>query len=190
MSTYGKFKFFLFAAVFIFLYFTVTGKSFTVSASVSKSRTFNYNAKDVMSLIEDLTVFSRHFPNMISVTSLGNEKSEWVYEIDPPMASSFNVSFILYKKSPDDEQVVFESSKNDDNYFYCKAKFIPAGDERTVLSLYFKIRLTRESGSDIHFMAPLLGEKYISDKMKKDLSEDTDTFLNRIKGELRKKYGK
>lgn len=185
----AKIKMFLFALVFWGILMLETGASFTISASVTKTRTLDFPVNDIITLIQDLSVFSRNFPNMLSVTSLGENKSEWVYEIDPPMASRFSVSFILFKKTTGNELVTFESSKNDNNYFFCKAKFIQAGDERVIVTLNFKIRLTRENGSDIHFMAPILGEKYISKKMKTDLSDDTDIFLSRIIKELKKRNG-
>lgn len=162
---------------------------FTISAEVTKSRTINLSRDIIIAFVDDLSIYPKYFPNIISVRTAGDNKSEWVYEIDPPMASAYQVTFVLKKKVLDEEQFLYESTSDSKDYLYSRVKFSSLSEKKTRISLQFKIRMTRESAADVHFMAPILGEKFISSQMQKDLSKDLDTFIKRVTDELYRKYG-
>ena len=58
------------------------------------------------------------------------------------------------------------------------------------VTLKFKIRMTREDPSDIHFLAGILGEDFISARMKDKLDGDMDTFIEDATEDMHNKYQK
>jgi uncharacterized protein YcfJ len=50
--------------------------------------------------------------------------------------------------------------------------------------------MTRENASDVHFMAGLLGEGFISSQMQNKLDGDLETFIDRATKDMYKKYNK
>lgn len=157
---------------------------FTVSASVQKSIVFNSKIDKVSSYMKDLNIYKRNFPGIVSVNKLGGIESQWTYEVDAPLSSPMRMSFILVEKSATDYDVVFESKNPIPDYFKCSASLKEIADNKTKMVISIKISMTRESGSDVHFLAPILGEKFISKEMKKQITENLGIFLENCNREI------
>lgn len=168
----------------VFTFINISRAEFTVSADVTSGTVFKVNISRVTEYFKDISVFQRNFPGIISVKKLGDKESEWVYEIDAPLASPVRMPFILVETVSSDDFMVFESKTKTPDYFKCSARMVSLGEEETRISISIKIKMVRESGSDVHFMAPILGEKFISKEMKKDLTKALSTFLSKCKKEI------
>jgi len=168
----------------LFSFINVSRAEFTVSAEVTNGTVFKVNINRVIEYFKDLSVFQKNFPGIISVKNLGGKESEWIYEIDAPLASPVRMPFILVKTVSSDDYTVFESKIKTPDYFKCSSRMTSLGEEETRIDITIKIKMVRESGSDVHFMAPILGEKFISREMKKDLAEALSTFLSNCKKEI------
>lgn len=119
---------------------------------------------------------------MVSVTDEGNNKSEWTYRVDYPLSPAWDVTFDEKENDSPNSELKFESDKNNNNYLYCSAVFRQVSESQTGVDITIKVRLTRDKASDIHFLAGVLGEKLISEKMKSKLEDDLQTFINNING--------
>jgi len=168
----------------VFSFINLSRAEFTVSAEVTDGAVFKVNISRVTEYFKDISVFQRNFPGIISVKKLGDKESEWVYEIDAPLASPVRMPFILVETISTNDFLVFESKTKTPDYFRCSSRMVSLGDEETRIDITIKIKMVRESGSDVHFMAPILGEKFISREMKKDLAEALSTFLSKCKKEI------
>jgi hypothetical protein len=168
----------------VFSFANISRAEFTVSADVTNGTVFQVNISRATEYFKDISVFQRNFPGIISVKKLGDKESEWVYEIDAPLASPVRMPFILLETISADDYMVFESKSKTPDFFRCSARMISLGEEETRISITIKIKMVRESGSDVHFMAPILGEKFISKEMKKDLSKALSTFLSKCRKEI------
>jgi hypothetical protein len=166
------------------LYAPAAFAEFTVSAEVTRSAVFKAEMKTVADYFRNVKVFEKNFPGVISVQELGGGESKWVYEVDAPLSSPVRMPFILKEVVSTDDYIVFETKKSEPDYFRSSARIITLGENETRLSITIKIKMVRESGSDVHFMAPLLGEKFISKEMKKDITEALETFLSKCKKEI------
>jgi hypothetical protein len=62
--------------------------NFTISAEVENKTTINLSQKFVHDYFEDLTIYPKFFPDMVSVTDKGNNQSEWTYRVDYPLAEA------------------------------------------------------------------------------------------------------
>jgi hypothetical protein len=83
-----------------------------------------------------------------------------------------------------------ESKDTLPDYLYCKADFDSLGENSTRVSINFKIKMTRENASDVHFLAGLLGEGFISSRMEEKLNSDLETFIERATKDMYKKNKK
>ena len=162
--------------------------TFTVSAEVEKSSVVNLSKDKVRTYITDLTIYPRFFPEIVSVKNLNDSVSEWLYRVDAPLASPYNLTFILIEKNTSQDTMILESKDPGPDYLLCKAYFNPIADNRTSVTISFKISMSRESASDIHFLAGLFGEKFISDRMQEKLEDDLEIFIARASKDMYKKF--
>lgn len=177
-------KFIVSTLFIVFTFINISRAEFTVSADVTNGAVFNVNISRASEYFKDISVYQRNFPGIISVKKLGGKESEWVYEIDAPLASPVRMSFVLVETISSEDYTVFESKTKTPDYFKCSARMVSLGEEETRISITIKIKMVRESGGDVHFMAPILGEKFISKEMKKDLTKALSTFLAKCKKEV------
>ncbi|MCX7878867.1 MAG: hypothetical protein N2510_09570 [Ignavibacteria bacterium] len=157
--------------------FTSVG-SFTLSAQVERSLTVNIEKNFVMNYIQDLKIYPKFFPDVVSVRSLNETDSEWIYKVEAPLAPAYNLIFILQNKSTGDT-LTFESTDKEKDYLYCRSVIEQISETKTKVSFIFKISITREKASDIHFLAGVLGEKFLSERMKEKLEDDLETFISK-----------
>lgn len=164
--------------------------SFTISAEVQKSSVVNLPRDFVRTYINDLSIYPRFFPDITSVKKLNDKESEWHYTVDAPLAPAIYLTFLLESKQSTPSLMVLESINPEPDYLFCKAAFDSLGESSTKVTLSFKIRMTREHASDIHFLAGILGENFISARMKDKLEGDMDTFIEKATEDMYRKYRK
>lgn len=154
--------------------------SFSISADVEKSASINLTKDIVIEYIRNLDIYPKFFPDIISVTKLNEKDSEWLYKIKAPLASSYSLAFILEDRSSSHDTLVLESKDSTKDYLNCKAVFSQVTENSTKVTLRFHIIMTRDKASEVHFMAGILGEKFLSERMKEKLDSDMDTFFNSV----------
>jgi uncharacterized membrane protein len=164
--------------------------TFTISAEVEKSSIVDLPRDFVRRYINDLSVYPKYFPDIMSVKKNNDMESVWVYRIDAPLAPAFYLTFTLELAKSTSSEMVLESKNPETDYLYCKAVFDSLGELSTNVTLIFKIRLTREKASDIHFLAGILGENFISARMKDKLDGDMETFIENATEDMHRKFGK
>jgi len=162
--------------------------AFTVSAEVQKSSVVNLPRDFVRTYINDLSVYPRFFPDIISVKKLNDSESEWHYNVEAPLSPTISLTFLLKSKLSTPSIMVLESVSPEPDYLYCKAVFDSLNAASTKVTMKFKIRMTRENPSDIHFLAGILGEDFISVRMKDKLDGDMDTFIEDATEDMYNKY--
>ncbi|HEY3252261.1 MAG TPA: hypothetical protein VGK25_14220 [Ignavibacteria bacterium] len=167
-----------FSILFLIIIFSKS-YSFTISAEVSRNATVNLELSFISAYIRNLDIYPKFFPNIVSVKALNETDSEWIYRIEAPLASPYNVAFILENKSSSADTLLFESKEKTNDYLYCNAVLSQISDTRTKVNFQFKISMTREKASDIHIFAGILGEKFLSKKMKERLENDLEEFISK-----------
>jgi hypothetical protein len=153
--------------------------SFSISAEVTRYATINLEEGFISSYINNLDIYPKFFPNIISVKQLSENESEWIYRVEAPLASPYNVIFVLQNKSTSPDTLLFESKESSNDYLFCNAVLTKINDSKTKVNFLFKISMTREKASDIHILAGILGEKFLSEKMKERLEGDLEEFISK-----------
>ncbi len=158
--------------------------SFTISAEVERSAVIGSDESTVMNYIGNVDDYAKDFPNVISVKHSSGGSIELVYRVESPLASPFDITFLLTERSEIPDKLILESMTLEPDYFYSSTSFKNTGPTQTSVSIHLKVRITREKASDIHFMAGILGEDYISARMKEKLGSGLETFLSNVQNEL------
>jgi uncharacterized membrane protein len=161
---------------------------FTVSAEVEKSSVVNLPKEKVKEFISDLSIYPKYFPDIVSVKHLNDSESEWTYMVDAPLASPFYLTFILVEKNTSPDTMILVSKDSIPDFLLCKTNFVSTGDNRTSVKIDFRITMTREKASDIHFLAGILGESFISDRMHDKLEDDLEIFIEKATKDMYKKF--
>jgi uncharacterized membrane protein len=162
--------------------------AFTVSAEVEKSSVVDLPRDFVRTYINNFDIYPRFFPDMVSVKKLNDKESEWHYNVEAPLSPTISLTFLLESKQSTPSLMVLESVNPEAEYLYCKAVFDSLNASSTKVTLLFKIRMTREHASDIHFLAGILGEDFISARMKDKLDGDMDTFIEKATEDMYSKF--
>jgi hypothetical protein len=153
--------------------------TFTMSAEVERTSSINLDKDFISAYIKNLDIYPKFFPNVVSVSRLNETDSEWLYRIEAPLATPYNLTFVLEDRSTSGDTLLFESKDKLKEYLYCKAVLTHVSEKKTKITFVFKISMTREKASDIHYLAGILGEKFLSEQMKDKLEGDLETFISR-----------
>jgi len=157
---------------------------FTIYAEVEKSNMIQLPFDYIDRELRDLSIYQKYFPSMIEVKRLDDTKTSWTYEVDMPLAKAVRTTYVLEERRPSKGVVIFETLNSSADYMFCMATIISHEPSKTELKIKMILKTTRESGSDIHFLAPIMGQKFISAQMKERLEEDLQTFLDKATNDL------
>ena len=161
------------------------GEPFVVGADASTSYTVNITREALREYIDDIGLFQRNMPGVVGVTSLGGVRYLYQTEKQVPLAAAMKTDFVIGKSALSDSVTVYESVDPDDpNYMFCRVMISPLDSLRTAIQIVLRLKLTRESGSEIHWLAPILGSDFMSNQMSDDLNDMLQEFVQRSNQEL------
>lgn len=170
---------------FAFLLLVFTSDPFVADAQASASYTVERSRQMLKDYVDDIGLFERNMPGVVGVTPIGDGRYLYQTEKDLPLAGTMRTDFIIDKKVQGDSVYVYESvNPEDTNYMFCKVVVRPSGPEQTAITIQIRLRLVRESGSDVHWLAPILGQDFISNEMSKDLQEMLAVFVEKSNREM------
>jgi hypothetical protein len=155
------------------------GASFTISAEVERTAIVHLEKDFISAYISNLEIYPKFFPDIVSVKKLNETDSQWLYRVEAPLASPYELTFVLENKSSSLDTLLFESKEKANDYLYCNALLTAEDERKTRVDFVFKISMTREKASDVHFLAGILGEKFLSARMKEKLEGDLETFISK-----------
>lgn len=167
------------------LLFLLGGELFTVDASAETSYDVAINREALKGYVDDIGLFKRHMPGVVSVDPLGGDRYLYATEKELPLAGSMRTEFLIQKFVYGDSVWVYRSANLDaHNYMYCRVRITPAGETNTVIAIALRVRLSREDASEVHWMAPILGAEFINDQMTRDLVDMLAVFVEKSNEEL------
>ena len=165
--------------------FLLGGELFTVDASAEMSYNVELNRESLKGYVDDIGLFKRHMPGVVSVEHLGGDRYLYVTEKELPLAGSMRTEFLIQKFVYGDSVTVYRSADLEaHNYLYCRVRITPAGATNTIIAIALRVRLSREDASEVHWMAPILGAEFINDQMRKDLDDMLAVFIESSNAEL------
>jgi hypothetical protein len=167
-------------AVLLFLH-----SAFVVDVSTTTSYRLDIPRERLRTFVDDIGLFARHMPSVVRVTPLTDSTYRYETEKKLPLAGTLATTFIIVKRTLGDSLTVYESVNPDDaNYMYCSVSIQPDSPETTLIGLTLRLRLSRDNPFSIHWMAPLVGERFIAVRMKEDMDEMLKEFIRSSSAEL------
>lgn len=163
----------------------LNGEAFVTEAAAEASYSVEVNREALRGYVDDIGLFARNMPGVIEVRPLGDSTYLYRTERDIPLSGSMQTEFVIRKRMEADSVTTYESVNRDDvNYMLCRVEIRPLTPTSTTIRIQLKLQLSRESASDVHWLAPILGADFISEQMRKDLVTMLDTFIERSNQEL------
>ncbi len=171
-------------AVLLFL-FLFTNEAFIVDASTEATYKVELSRETLRGYVDDIGLFARNMPGVVAVRPLGSNKYLYQTEKTLPLAGKMSTDFLIQKSVIGDSVTLYRSvSIEDPNYMSCRVMISPLSEESTQIQIRLRLRLSRANASDIHWLAPVLGNGFISDRMQEDMEDMLKTFIERSNKEL------
>jgi hypothetical protein len=161
------------------------GRLFTVDAHAETEYTVALSREALRSYVDDIGLFRRNMPGVVAVTE--KEDGTYLYQTEKeiPLSSSMKSDFHIKKETLGDSLTVYRSVDPDDhNYMECSVRIRPVDIARTAIAIALRVKLSRENPSEIHWLAPILGESFISGQMKSDMNSMLEEFVEKSNAEL------
>jgi hypothetical protein len=124
---------------------------------------------------------ARTMPGVTEIKTLPGGEFLYRTERSMPFAGSVRTDFRIRRDELTDSSVVFRTpSLQEANFMVLALRVVAEPGGGTVLHARLRVRLIRDDGADIHPLAPVLGEAFISRQMERDLRQTLETFAERI----------
>lgn len=163
----------------------LTGELFVVDASTEKTYTVTISREELRQYVDDIGLFARNMPGVVGVTPLENNRYLYKTTKELPFAGTMDTEFLIEKEVAGDSVTWYRSISIDDpNYMSCRVVLRTVDQRNTSISIRLRIRLSRPRSSEVHWMAPLLGEQFISERMTDDLDDMLRVFMAKSNEEL------
>ncbi|MDX2130221.1 MAG: SRPBCC family protein [Chloroherpetonaceae bacterium] len=159
--------------------------SFSVGADYTADYLVPVERIRLMNFLSNPETFERYMPNVEAVRYEGKSDKgaalyQWIYLIPMPFASPLRLEIpTVYEKA---DFALYHRARRIDlpNFMQCELKFNLGKDENeTLVSMHLEIQLHRSSGFDIHPLAYVMGERFISSQMRNQMEEIATTFLQK-----------
>jgi hypothetical protein len=162
-----------------------TSDPFVAEATASTSYDVVIPRDSLRLFVDDVGLFARHMPGVVSVRETGPGRYLYLTEKELPLAGTLQTEFDIQKHVSGDSVFVYESVEPEAaNYMVNRVTIRPAGERRTTIAIDLKVRLRREGGGEVHWLAPILGQAFISKQMANDLNDMLEQFVESSNREL------
>ena len=164
----------------------VTGSDrFVAEATAEATYTIDLSRQALAGYVDDIGLFERNMPGVVGVDELGNNQYRYLTEKELPLAGTMQTEFLIEKITEGDSTTIYRSvDPAAENFMYTRVVITPSGPAASRMRILVQLRLSRENASEVHWMAPLMGEDFISYQMTKDLQSMLETFVERSTADL------
>ena len=168
---------------------TISGTDpFVVDASKEISYDVGISRESLREYVDDIGLFARNMPGVVGVTPAGTDTYLYKTAKEIPLSGRLETDFLIRKSTEGDSVTIYRSTNDrDDNYMSCRVEIRTVDECHTNIAIRLRIRLTRENASEVHWLAPILGARFIESRMDDDLEEMLKEFVERSNREL---YGR
>lgn len=166
-----------------------TSEPFIVDASTEATYSVQIARPALKLFVDDIGLFARHMPGVVEVKPVGENRYLYRTEKDVALRSAMKVDFLIDKQVYGDTLTVYRSvNPSDENYMSCSVFLHPNGEDSTKIRITLRIRMSRTNPMEVHWMAPIVGAEFISDRMKEDLDEMLASFIESSNKEIYSSY--
>jgi len=173
----------------VLLMFLFMNSSFITDASREARYTVNISRESLREYVDDIGLFARNMPGVVSIEKLDDHTYLYHTRKSIPLASPMETTFHIRKIVESDSVTHYRSITPDaENYMSCTVTITPTGESETSIAIALRIRLVRKNPSEVHWLAPIVGPDFISERMGEDLDGMLKEFIANSNSELYNRY--
>lgn len=160
---------------------------FKVRANFSETFEVKANLDKVRDFFADIRNFLDLMPGIESIHIDSKGVMHWQLRADIPFVGSFTEKFLVREAENNDERVEWAPVELERyNLLRYAADFLPRSAEKTLVQFSQNIELRRNSATDLHALAGLVGEKLIGNEMTRRFTLVLNDFLEKARDRLEK----
>lgn len=150
---------------------------FVIDASSSVKFEVKRPLADIATL-DDPAFIARHLPGIAGITPVEQDLYLWDFRMKVPLAKPMQGRFLARRNAAGPGRVSFESADpHPRDYMRCEISAVPDGKGNTFIRISIHLKFTRASGWQFHWLAPVLGEKFLSARVTERLESMLEGFI-------------
>jgi hypothetical protein len=162
---------------------------FVVDASTEAKYNVDIPRDLLREYVDDIGLFARNMPGVVHVEPLGDNRYRYLTEKEIPLAGRMQTEFIIQKSTVGDSVTIYRSDDlHAENYMSCRVRLLPASASQTSIVITLRIRLSRQNPTEVHWLAPILGEDFITNRIKVSLEDMLQEFIANSNRELLQRH--
>ncbi|MDH7515601.1 MAG: hypothetical protein QHI48_06995 [Bacteroidota bacterium] len=174
---------------FPLLFSSLFVRLFIVEAEASLSYTLDIPFDHVKTYTDDSGLLERNMTGIESVRRLSDNLLVYRMRKAVPLGADLILEFTIERRVIG-TTVLYESRDiRDSNYLRCAVHVQPLSEGRTGIDIHLKLRLSRTNAAKVHWLAPILGASFLSERMREDLRDMLEEFRKKSTRELQEKLG-
>jgi len=159
--------------------------AFIVDAAAEVSFTVRAHPDTVRPRLADIGLLARYMPGVVEIRPTGGGEYLYRTEREIPFSGISRNDFRIARTPTQDGAVLYRTNDPQaQNWMSYRLHSSPDGEGKTRVDVRLRVRLVRESGTEIHVLAPVLGESFLSEQMERDLRKMLEEFAGRVVREL------
>lgn len=155
---------------------------FQVGAQICTVYDVPIEKKRLMEFLAKPETFERYMPSVRAVRAVGKSADarwlyEWEYEIAMPLAAPIQLNILTEYYQKHDTFYHYAVRNGQQNLMDCTLSFEYVAPEQTFVTMNLMIELHRNSGTELHPLGVLMGERFMSAQMKNRMQAIATEFL-------------
>ena len=154
---------------------------FTLDASGSGGVTLAMPPDSARALFREISVLERFMPGVAGISAREDGSFNYLTVREIPFSGEMRTDFIVRCTVDAAGSVTYQSPDSAArNWMRFRFTFAAADHDMTDVRMSLRVRLVREGGTEIHLLAPVLGEEFLSERMESDITDMLGTFVERL----------
>ena len=156
-------------------------QGFTLDATGSGSVQLHASPDSVRAMLLRVQTLAQHMPGVTGIVPRADGGYDYRTAREIPFSGEMRTEFIVRCAIDGAGNVSYRSPDSTAaNWMQFRFTFMPGSDGTTTVHMTLRVRLVRESGTEIHLLAPVLGEEFLSERMENDITAMLETFGERL----------
>ena len=158
---------------------------FKVRANFSETFEFSAGLDNVREFFSDIGNFLEYMPSIESIHTDAKGVTYWKIRADIPFVGSFVERFPVMETENSEERVEWSPFEQERyNFLRYAADFLPKSSRSTLVQFSQNIELRRDSASDLHVLAGLVGETLIGNEMSRRIAHMLNAFIEKARSKI------
>ena len=159
---------------------------FLVRAALSEQVELRTSAERARAFFNDLKNYAELMPGVERITADAAGVARWLIRAEVPVVGAIRQAFSVFQSADEPSRIEWSPAAGESkNFLRYSATFEERG-ATTRIRIEQRVELRRQSGRELHALAPLAGEGRLSAALQKGVAEMLQSFLKGARARLEK----